>query len=272
MKRNALLSSLLLILVISLSCEDSAINPSVNFPDFSNCNCDFESRDFVCTEDGRWFRSSCFASCIGLSDSLINWDSCDMTSFEPDDYLTWPINFICNPVLPSPPKVLSLSDSTHIFQINDNTQLRGVEIQCLCLSPETMIATPEGERKVSTMKVGDAVLSQNLAGEIEFQELLHLRKNPSPLNHKILHLCLEDGRQIHLSPNHPAINYRPIEKWEIGEYYDGSQISGKVILPYTESYTWDILPAGKTGLYKANGIWMGSTLFNSLELSAQILP
>jgi hypothetical protein len=33
------------------------------------------------------------------------------------------------------------------------------------------------------------------------------------------------------------------------------------LLPYDEKRTYDILPSGSTGLYKANGIWLGSTLY-----------
>ena len=114
MYRNALLS-LLLILILGLACEENSIDPTTNFPDFSNCNCDFEQADISCTADGRWFRSPCFAECIGVNVDLLEADSCDATQFDPNDYLSWPISFICHPILPPPPVVLNLSDSTKIF-------------------------------------------------------------------------------------------------------------------------------------------------------------
>jgi hypothetical protein len=38
-------------------------------------------------------------------------------------------------------------------------------------------------------------------------------------------------------------------------------VTGADPIPYTGEYTYDILPAGETGIYWANGIPLKSTLF-----------
>ncbi|MDW3652846.1 MAG: Hint domain-containing protein [Bacteroidia bacterium] len=264
MKFSLIKLSLFLSVLLLFSCEEEALNPSVNFPDFSNCNCDFESRDFVCTSEGNWYRSECFAECLGEDMNLITADSCDLTSFDPADTLSWPIQIICHPVLPLPPVVSILSDSTKIFEINDSTFVRGVEGRCLCLSPETMIATPEGEKAVSSLKEGDWVITQNLSKQIEAQPIIWFRKAQVLDDHKMLHLCLEDGKEVRLSPSHPDQSYNAMKKLKVGDYYNGVRILSSQVLPYGETHTWDILPGGTTGLYKANGIWVGSTLFSPI--------
>ncbi|MEM8889918.1 MAG: Hint domain-containing protein [Bacteroidota bacterium] len=254
--------SALIILVLFFSCESETPGPAGSFPDFSDCNCDFESRDFVCTAEGKWYRSECFANCIGENMDLISQDSCVDSSFVATDTLTWPIQILCHPVLPLPPVVAVLSDSTKIFEIDDSTYVRGVEGRCLCLSPETKIATPDGEKAVSQLKEGDWVLTQNSLKQTEAQPILWLRQAEVYDDHKMLHLCLEDGKELRLSPSHPDQSYKAMESLKVGEYYNGVRIISSQLIPYGKKYTWDILPGGETGLYKANGIWVGSTLFN----------
>lgn len=253
-----------IILGLTFACEsDPNVQPGnpVPFPDFSNCNCPTTSGDIVCTSDGQWFRNECFATCLGVNNLADTLTSCPDTIVNPLDTLTWPIQFVCHPVLPAPPSVASLGDGTDIFQVNDTTFIRGILITtCRCLPAETTISTPNGPVPVSVLRVGDEILTQTLAGEVEIQPIMQVNKVPVRPDHKILKIGLEDGRVLRLTPEHPATNGEPLNKWQIGEELDGSKIIHREIAHFTGSETWDILPAGETGIYQAGGIWIGSTL------------
>ena len=47
---------------------------------------------------------------------------------------------------------------------------------------------------------------------------------------------------------------------QAGDALDGSTITRWELVPYTEVRTYDLLPAGATGYYWANGILLASTL------------
>ena len=45
-----------------------------------------------------------------------------------------------------------------------------------------------------------------------------------------------------------------------GDAYDGSTVAAAALVPYGDTATYDLLPAGPTGEYWADGILLGSTL------------
>ena len=84
----------------------------------------------------------------------------------------------------------------------------------------------------------------------------------------MLHIELADGRTLQVTPEHPSADQHSfIDQFKIGEQLDGSVIIKKFYLLYQANYTYDILPGGTTGNYWANGIIIGSTLFNYYHLS-----
>lgn len=54
---------------------------------------------------------------------------------------------------------------------------------------------------------------------------------------------------------------RPIALLRDGDAYDGSVVVSADRIPYDGGRTVDLLPSGGTGVYWANGIELGSTLF-----------
>jgi hypothetical protein len=76
----------------------------------------------------------------------------------------------------------------------------------------------------------------------------------------MVHVTLSDGRELWASPGHPTADGRSIGELEIGDKLDGSPVTHLERVPYGGVSTFDILPAGDTGFYWANGILMGSTL------------
>ena len=76
----------------------------------------------------------------------------------------------------------------------------------------------------------------------------------------MVHLILNDGRDLFVSPGHPTIDGRTVGDLVSGEIYDGATIISTMHVPYGEGATYDLLPSGDTGFYWANGILIGSTL------------
>jgi len=50
------------------------------------------------------------------------------------------------------------------------------------------------------------------------------------------------------------------DKLVAGDRYDGAVVIGVDLIPYAGGATFDVLPAGATGAYWANGVLLGSTL------------
>jgi len=71
---------------------------------------------------------------------------------------------------------------------------------------------------------------------------------------------LSDTRTITASQNHPTADNKALGNYKVGDTLDGAQVTSIEYLPYIEDATYDILPAGSTGLYWADGILLKSTL------------
>jgi hypothetical protein len=76
----------------------------------------------------------------------------------------------------------------------------------------------------------------------------------------MVHLALADGRDLLVSPGHRTGDGRPAGSLAAGDQLDGSRITAWELVPYAGKRTYDLLPAGATGRYWANGILMSSTL------------
>jgi hypothetical protein len=74
------------------------------------------------------------------------------------------------------------------------------------------------------------------------------------------HLILADGRELLVSPGHRTADGRQAGDLKIGDQLDGSNITTWELVPYADGRTYDLLPAGATGFYWANGILMASTI------------
>ena len=76
----------------------------------------------------------------------------------------------------------------------------------------------------------------------------------------MVHLVLADGRELLVSPGHRTADGRAVGALELGDPLDGSTITRWELVPYAGDRTYDLLPAGVTGHYWANGIALSSTL------------
>ena len=130
----------------------------------------------------------------------------------------------------------------------------------ICLAAGTLIETPRGPVPVEELRVGDPVWTQNESGQRVSASIIRTGIMKVPATHRMIHILLEDGRELWASPSHPTASGLRLEDLQIGDSLDGPRIIQLERVPYDEMYTFDILPSGSTGYYWANGILMGSTL------------
>jgi len=91
--------------------------------------------------------------------------------------------------------------------------------------------------------------------------IVQVGSTPVPPTHRVVRLQLADGRLVLVSPGHPLPDGRPVASLGVGDTYDGAVVTSADLAPYDGGRTFDVLPAGDTGVYWANGIELGSTLF-----------
>lgn len=130
----------------------------------------------------------------------------------------------------------------------------------ICLSGDTTIDTPQGPVNVKDLTVGMTVWTVNQHGERVRAPVARVGMTRVPLTHVMVHLILDDGRQLYASPGHPTTDGRMLGQLKAGDILDGSHVIGTQLVPYNQPYTYDLLPTGDTGFYWANGILVASTL------------
>lgn len=130
----------------------------------------------------------------------------------------------------------------------------------ICLSENTVIDTPDGQTSVQNLRPGMAVFTQDSLGHKQAGTILKTGRTLSPPDHQMVHVVLYDSRKLDVSQNHPTSDGRFFGDLHAGDLLDGSKIKSVVLEPYNGTYTYDILPDGKTGFYWADGILVGSTL------------
>lgn len=130
----------------------------------------------------------------------------------------------------------------------------------ICLALNTLIATPNGDVRVQDLHAGDVVWSIDRDGARVVSTIVKTSKTLVPTTHRVIHLKLEDGRDVHVSPGHPTTDGRTVGDLKAGDLFDGSTVALAEVVPYGDDATYDLLPADETGAYWANGILLGSTL------------
>jgi hypothetical protein len=128
-----------------------------------------------------------------------------------------------------------------------------------CLAQNTSIMTPNGPISVTDVTIGMLVYSLDQSGNRVVVPVLHVHQTPVS-HHTVYHLVLSDGRTLDASENHPTADGRTVGQLLPDDHYDQTTVVSNIPQSYTGLATYDILPAGDTGYYWANGILMGSTL------------
>jgi hypothetical protein len=135
----------------------------------------------------------------------------------------------------------------------------------ICLTEGTLIDTPSGWQAVQNLQAGMLVWTEDGNGARTAKPVLRIGKTVVPSSHKVIHLVLDDGRELSVSPGHPTVGGRGVGQLQVGDQLDGGIIRSIRWVRYTGYATYDLLPAGETGFYWANGILLASTLKDGLK-------
>ena len=164
-----------------------------------------------------------------------------------------------------PDATSQLSDRVEI-RIDDRGRITiasrqiGQRLNCpICLVDSTAIETPAGSVRVTDLRVGDLVWTPAPGGGRMAAPLIAVGSMDAPAGHEVLRITLADGRSVTASPGHPTADGRWVGALAAGDALDGSRVSSVERLPY-RGRTYDVLPAGPTGAYWADGVLLGSTL------------
>ncbi len=130
----------------------------------------------------------------------------------------------------------------------------------ICLAAGTLIDTPRGGIRVEELHKGDPVWTQDEAGRRVIGYIVRTGRVRVPAVHQVIHIILNDGRELWASPGHPTADGRKLGNLRTGDTLDGAQIAYLEKVSYNQTFTFDILPSGATSYYWANRILMGSTL------------
>lgn len=128
----------------------------------------------------------------------------------------------------------------------------------VCASPDTPIATEDGNRAIVALRVGDLVYSVD-HGRVVAVPIIEVHRT-SVTHHRVVRLELESGAVLDISGLHPTADGRKFSDLRSGDALGGVRIRSARVVPYAAAYTYDILPASDSGTYFAGGVLIGSTL------------
>ncbi len=150
-------------------------------------------------------------------------------------------------------------DENGLVEVMSNTPAN-FECPLICLSGSTLIATPDGAVPVRNLRVGMSIWTADEKGVRQPATILKTSRIAVGADQQMVRLKLEDGRELLASPGHPTADGRMLGSLGEGDSVDGVRVLSADLVPYSEGYTYDVLPSGGTGHYWANGILLGSTL------------
>jgi len=128
----------------------------------------------------------------------------------------------------------------------------------VCASPDTMVATPEGERPISELRTGDLVLSID-EGVLRIVPIRATQRIPVT-GHHVVRITLSSGRVVEMSEGHPTAEGVPFRMLTLGTRLGEATVSALELVPYAFDATYDILPGSDTGTYIAAGALVGTTM------------
>ena len=130
----------------------------------------------------------------------------------------------------------------------------------ICLARGTRIATPDGSIAVEDLREGMLIWTLDANGVRSMATVERTGNMTAPLDHEVVHLVLDDGRELHASPAHPLADGRALGSLSAGDVVDGALVLTAGREPYSVGTTFDLLPSGPTGFYWADGVLLRSTI------------
>lgn len=128
----------------------------------------------------------------------------------------------------------------------------------ICAAPDTPIATPDGERAIASLDVGDLVYSAD-GEQIVAVPIARISRTPVE-GHHVMRVALDHGEVLEISAGHPTADGRVFGALTAGDELGGALVISVEEVPYGFAHTYDILPASASGTYFAGGALIGSTL------------
>jgi hypothetical protein len=129
-----------------------------------------------------------------------------------------------------------------------------------CLPITARIDTPGGAIPVGKLVRGSVVFTRDARGRRVARPLVAVSRTPVGEHHVLTRVLLDDGRVVSASPEHPTATGKPVGALVVDAQLDGARVVRVERIEYHETHTVDILPAGPTGVYWADGVLVGSTL------------
>lgn len=145
----------------------------------------------------------------------------------------------------------------HVYDVHQTSDIGGCPI---CLSPDSLIATPTGPMAVSKIEVGMHVWSVDGDGRRVDAVVSQTARRLAAPGSDLIRVVLGDGREVVASPPHQLADGRRVGGLDVGDQIDGAVISRIETVDDSFGFTFDVLPSGATGEYWVNGILMRSTL------------
>jgi Hint domain-containing protein len=152
-------------------------------------------------------------------------------------------------------------DRYGVIQVSKR-EARGALNCPICLAAGTLIDTPAGPVRVEDVRPGALVWTADIDGRRLVARVDRTVRTPVPRDHEVVHVRLRDGRELYASPGHPSGSGQLLSALAVGDMLDGSRVLLAQRVRYAGEATFDILPAGPTGTYWANGVLLQSTLKN----------
>jgi hypothetical protein len=128
-----------------------------------------------------------------------------------------------------------------------------------CASPDTPIATPDGDLAIAMLEVGDLVYSVE-HDAIVVVPVVKTNRHRVGHDHHVVEVVLANGTMLRISPRHPTADGRVFGDLVPGERLGEVDVVAVTLVPYDREFTHDILPATSTGFYYAGRALIGSTL------------
>ena len=139
----------------------------------------------------------------------------------------------------------------------------------LCCSPWTLIDTPQGERRIDMMRLGDPVWSVRNGHRCEARVALVGKRRHERGTHSVLRICMENGRTLEVSASHPDATGRPLSEVRAGDELGGQIVRSVDVIAYRPEYTHDIATDAPGSVYWAEGALIGSTLTHAVAENAR---
>ena len=157
-------------------------------------------------------------------------------------------------IIPTVISVMMLNQKLNLTTANAESNMT------VCLSFETLISTPLGNIPITALKPGMLVYTLDLNGNKVVKPVELVSKVLVSRDHRMCHLILDDGRELHVSAGHPTADNGRIGDLVPGDVLDGAEVVSIEKVRYEAGHTYDLLPSGETGCYWADGVILGSTL------------